>query len=141
MQGVAHTQYRRDGVTFTRDLVVSKPDEVIAISLKADKPGALSCTAALVRKQNAATHADNGVFVLEGQLPFNKPGGGGQGMRYLALLGVKVQGGKVSADRSGSGGRRRRRGDVHGVGRHRLEGQRLCRSRSPPFGCGPRQAV
>lgn len=97
MQGVAHTQYRRNGVTFTRDLVVSKPDEVIALSLKADKPGALSCTAALVRKQNAATHADQGVYVLEGQLPFNKPGGGGKGMRYLALLGVKVKGGKASA--------------------------------------------
>jgi alpha-L-fucosidase 2 len=97
MQGVAHTQYRRNGVTFTRDLVVSKPDEVIALSLRADKPGAISCTAALVRKQNAVTRADDGVYTLEGQLPFNKPGGGGQGMRYLALLGVKVQGGKVSA--------------------------------------------
>jgi alpha-L-fucosidase 2 len=97
MQGVAHTQYRRNGVTFTRDLVVSKPDEVIAIFLRADKPGAISCTAALVRKQNAVTRADDGVYTLEGQLPFNKPGGGGQGMRYLALLGVKVQGGKVSA--------------------------------------------
>ena len=29
MQGVAHTQYQRKGVTFTRDLVVSKPDEVL----------------------------------------------------------------------------------------------------------------
>jgi hypothetical protein len=26
MQGVAHTQYQRNGVTFTRDLLVSKPD-------------------------------------------------------------------------------------------------------------------
>lgn len=97
MQGVAHTQYRRGGVTFTRDLVVSNPDEVIALSLKVDKPGALSCTAALVRKRNAAMHADQGVYVLEGQLPFNKPGGGGKGMRYLALLGARVKGGKVSA--------------------------------------------
>ena len=47
MQGVAHTQYQRKGVTFTRDLLVSKPDEVIALNLKADKPGALSFTAAL----------------------------------------------------------------------------------------------
>ena len=47
MQGVAHTQYQRKGVTFTRDLLVSKPDEVIALHLKADKPGALSFTAAL----------------------------------------------------------------------------------------------
>ncbi len=97
MQGVAHTQYRRDGVTFTRDLVVSKPDEVIALCLKADKPAALSLTAALVRRQNAAQRADGGVQVLEGQLPFNKPGGGGKGMRYLALLGASVKGGKLSA--------------------------------------------
>jgi alpha-L-fucosidase 2 len=97
MQGVAHTQYRRDGVTFTRDLVVSKPDEVIALCLKADKPAALSFTAALVRRQNAAQRADGGVQVLEGQLPFNKPGGGGKGMRYLALLGASVKGGKLLA--------------------------------------------
>lgn len=97
MQGVAHTQYRRNGVTFSRDLVVSKPDEVIAIALKADKPGALSFSASLARKQNAATRADNGVYVLEGQLPFNKPGGGGRGMSYQALLGMQVRGGHVSA--------------------------------------------
>ena len=38
MAGVAHTQYRRNGVNFARDLVVSGPDEVIALHLKADKP-------------------------------------------------------------------------------------------------------
>jgi alpha-L-fucosidase 2 len=41
------------------------------------------------------------VHVLEGQLPFNKPGGGGQGMRYTALLGANVKGGKVSATKDG----------------------------------------
>ncbi len=92
MQGVAHTQYRRKGVTFTRDLVVSKPDEVIALSLKADKPGALSFTAALVRKQDAATRVNGGVYVLEGQLPFNKPGGGGKGIRYIGPVGRNLQG-------------------------------------------------
>jgi alpha-L-fucosidase 2 len=96
MRGVAHTQYRLDGVTYTRDLVVSKPDEVIAIAIKADRPGAVSCTASLTRKQNAATRPDGNVFVLEGQLPFHKPGGGGQGMRYVGLLGVVVQGGTVT---------------------------------------------
>ena len=92
MQGVAHTQYQWKGVAFSRDLLVSKPDEVIALNLKADKPGALSFTAALRREHDAATRADGGVYVLEGQLPFNKPGGGGQGMRYTALLGASVQG-------------------------------------------------
>ena len=97
LTGVATTRYTRDGITFTRELVVSKPDEVIALRLKADKPGALSFTAALSRKQDASIRVDGNVQLMGGQLKFNKPGGGGQGMRYQALLGAKVKGGRVSA--------------------------------------------
>jgi len=100
MQGVAHTQYRRQGVSFSRDLLVSKPDEVIALNLKTDKPHGLSFTAALVRRQNAAVRAD-GHYVLEGQLPFHKPGGGGEGMHYTALLGAAIGGGKLSSTEQG----------------------------------------
>ena len=96
LQGVSHTQYRREGVSFVRELLVSKPDEVVALHLEADRPGALAFTASLARRQDAATRADGQVFVLAGQLPFNKPGGGGEGMRYMALLGADVKGGKVS---------------------------------------------
>jgi alpha-L-fucosidase 2 len=117
VQGLAHTQYRRHGVAFTRDLLISKPDEVIVLELKADRPGALSFTAALVRAHDAASRADGSVYVLEGQLPFNKPGGlskgkpgslskgqpggGGEGIRYTALLGASVKGGKLSATDQG----------------------------------------
>ena len=102
IEGVAHTQYRRKGVTFTRELLVSKPDEVIALGLKADRPGCLEFTAALARSQNAATRAEGGVFVLEGQLPFKKPGAeAGEGIRYLALLGASVKGGKLSVTDQG----------------------------------------
>ena len=101
MQGVAHTQYQREGVAYTRDLLVSKPDEVIALHLKADRPGSLSFTAALVRRHDAVIRADGGLHVLEGQLPFNKPGGGGEGMRFTALLGAHAKGGKVSATNDG----------------------------------------
>lgn len=101
LTGIATTQYTQDGVVFTRELVVSKPDEVIALRLKADKPGALSFTAALSRKQDTTLRADGKVHVMEGQLKFNKPGGGGQGTRYQALLGAKVKGGKVSATDQG----------------------------------------
>ena len=97
LTGIATTRYTQDGVAFTRELVVSKPDEVIALRLKADKPGALSFTAALSRRQDATTRADGKVHLMEGQLKFNKPGGGGQGMRYQALLGASAKGGKVSA--------------------------------------------
>ena len=101
MQGVAHTEYHRKGVTYTRDLLVSKPDEVISLHLKADKPGVLSFTAALVRRHDATTRADGGMHVLEGQLPCNKPDGGGEGMRFTAVLGANAKGGKVSATNDG----------------------------------------
>jgi alpha-L-fucosidase 2 len=101
MTGVATTRYVKNGVTFTRELVASKPDEVIAVRLKADKPGALTFTAALSRQHNATTRADAAVQVMEGQLPFNKPGGGGEGVRYQALLGAQVKGGKVSVTDQG----------------------------------------
>ncbi len=109
MQGVSHTQYQRDGVTYTRDLLVSKPDEVIALHLKADRPGALSFTAALVRRHDATTCADGDVHVMEGQLPFHKPDGPAgrvgdstyKGMRFTALLGASARGGNVSATNDG----------------------------------------
>ena len=101
MTGVATTQYKQNGVVFTRELVASKPDEVIAIRIKAGKPGALTFTAALSRQQNAATRADGATQVMEGQLPFNKPGGGGEGVRYQAILGTQVKGGKVTTTDKG----------------------------------------
>jgi alpha-L-fucosidase 2 len=101
MQGLAHTEYRWKGVLFSRDLIVSKPAEVIALRLKADKPGSLSFTASLRRNQDASNRAQDGFYVLEGQLPFNKPGGGGEGMRYAALLGANAKGGTVSATAQG----------------------------------------
>ena len=97
MTGLATTRYTQDDVTITRELVASKPDEVIAVRVKASRPGALTFTAALSRQRNAATRSEGAVHVLEGQLPFNKPGGGGEGVHYLALLGARVKGGKVSA--------------------------------------------
>jgi len=97
MTGLAMTRYTQDDVVVTRELVASKPDEVIAVRVRASRPGALSFTAALSRQRNAATRIEGAVQVLEGQLPFNKPGGGGQGVRYLALLGARVIGGHISA--------------------------------------------
>jgi alpha-L-fucosidase 2 len=99
--GVATTRYALDGAGFTRELVVSKPDEVIAMRLTSAKPGGLSFTASLSRKQNVSYRADGNVQVMEGQLPFDKPGGGGSGMRYQALLGATAVGGRLTATSEG----------------------------------------
>lgn len=98
MTGVATTMYKAGGVSYTRELVVSKPDEVIALRISADKPGSVSFSAALTRRENVSFRVDGDICVMEGQLQFNKPGGGGAGMKYQALLGAVVKGGKVSAD-------------------------------------------
>ena len=102
MTGVATTRYTHEGVVFTRELVVSKPDEVIALRLKAGKPGALSFTVALSRRECATVAAEGGAQRMEGQLPFHKPQGvSGEGVRYLALLGATAKGGKVVASEAG----------------------------------------
>jgi len=101
MTGLVTTRFTRRGITYTRELVASKPDEVIAVRLRADQPGALSFTAGLSRRQHATTKREGDFQQLEGQLPFNKPGGGGEGVRYLALLGARAVGGKVTSTDQG----------------------------------------
>ncbi len=94
MRGVSTTRFSVDGVTFTRELLVSKPDEIIALRIRSSAKGALHFTAALSRKKDAKTRADGALYVMDGQLPFNKPGGGGAGVRFFSLLGATTVGGK-----------------------------------------------
>jgi alpha-L-fucosidase 2 len=102
MTGVATTRYVQEGVVFTRELVVSKPDEVMALRLKGDKPGALSFSASLSRREKAVIEKEGGYQRLEGQLPFHPPKGvTGEGVRYLAILGATAKGGKVITSASG----------------------------------------
>ncbi len=99
--GVSSTRYTLGGVALAHELVVSKPDEVIALHLKASKPGALTFIVALSRKQDVSYRAEGSVQVMEGQLPFDKPGGGGEGVRYQALLGAATKGGKSVTTKEG----------------------------------------
>ncbi len=102
MLGLSHTEYVMNGIHFTRDMVVSKPDEVIALHLKADKPGSLNFTATLSRKEHFAIGTDETYQKLEGQLPFNTPTGvTAEGVKYLALLGATSKGGKVTTSENG----------------------------------------
>ncbi len=130
MQGVSHTQYKLNGVNYSRDLLVSKPDEVIVMNLKADKPGSLSFTASLTRDRGATIKADGSIQTLQGQLPYTAPDGStDQGTRFLALLGAAVKGGKVAAARQRPDHHRRRRSDPRRFGGHELEGQGLRQGR------------
>ena len=67
---VARVRYEVDGVTFTRDVFASAPDQVIVVRLSASRPGALSFTAHLRGVRNSA-HSNYGTdyFRMDGVAP------------------------------------------------------------------------
>lgn len=93
LQGVSTTIFALNGAGQKREVFVSKPDEVIVVRFMATGSEKLSFTAGLSRKENATVKADGTDHALVGQLPFEKPGGGGEGTRIFALLGAESTGG------------------------------------------------
>jgi alpha-L-fucosidase 2 len=64
---VARVTYQSGGVTFSREVFSSPVDQVIAIRLRADRPGSITVTAGMTTPQNAAvTIEDGGTIVMRG---------------------------------------------------------------------------
>jgi len=99
MNGLATTTYTLDGVTYTRELVASHPGEVIAMRLRADKPGAISFKASLSRAERFQTSFANGILAISGELACDLPGV--EGLRYLGEAAFKINGGKIEGDSAG----------------------------------------
>jgi alpha-L-fucosidase 2 len=88
--------YRQDGVRFTREYFISAPDEVFVSRLTADKPGSLSFTIALDRKERFETKGTQaGELLMTGTL---NDGHGGKGVSYAARLRALARGGSVKTD-------------------------------------------
>ena len=92
---IARVRYQLEGVTYTRELFASKPDEVLVLRVAVDKPGALNFTARLnrkkagelsVRRRRRARHVR----------PTPQWQADAAGMRYLARLKANAQGGRIS---------------------------------------------
>jgi alpha-L-fucosidase 2 len=69
---VCRVRYETDGVTFTREMFASRPDEVIVIRLAADKPGSLNFRVRLTSPHPTAAitaSADASGLAMHGQLP------------------------------------------------------------------------
>ncbi len=92
-QAVTHVTYESDGVRYERECFVSAPDQAIVLRLTADRPGALSFTAALDRPERSTTEAVGPAeLLMTGRLD---NGADGPGMRYAARLRAIVTGGSV----------------------------------------------
>jgi alpha-L-fucosidase 2 len=92
---IARTEFSRGGVKFTRELFSSKPDEVVALKLTADKTRQISFTATLDRPERFATvSVGQNELLMTGALT---NGVDGDGMKYATRLRVQNRGGKISA--------------------------------------------
>lgn len=91
---VTTTSYTVDGVKYTRKVIASVPDQVIAIRLTADKPGKLTFTGFLNSPQKGKTITDkNGKLIFSG-ISGDREGIKGQ-VAFNAHVKVLNEGGKI----------------------------------------------
>src|ERR1035438_9773607 len=90
-EAVTRLQFTRGGVTFTREMFVSAPDEVMVLRLNANRPRQISLIVSLDRPERFATVAEgNDGLLMTGQLD---NGVDGKGVRYAARVQVLNRGG------------------------------------------------
>lgn len=99
---VATTSFLAHGVTYTREMFVSAPDQVIVVHLSASRLHALSLSIHLTRAERFHTKCDGAAtMVMDGEL--NSGSDAIPGVRYSARLRVIARGGKVAPVHGGSG--------------------------------------
>ncbi len=101
---LSRVSYVVGGVTFTREVIVSAPDQAIVIHLSASKPGALTFTAALHGVRNPA-HSNYGTdyFQMDGVAP-NGLRLTGKNSDYLGIPGRLTYEARLQARTEGSNG-------------------------------------
>ncbi len=91
---VATVSFKRDDVRFTREYLVSEPDQVGVIRCTADRPGQLSLVIGMGRPERSETSVVDGDLLMTGTLPDGK---GGDGVSYAARVRVLHGGRPVEA--------------------------------------------
>ena len=84
-------RYERGGVTFTREYFASHPDKVIAMRLRASRPGALNCHVALTSQVSHAVKATERQLTMTGYAL----GDPKESIHFCSVLRVKNAGGTV----------------------------------------------
>ncbi|HRC88721.1 MAG TPA: glycoside hydrolase family 95 protein [Bacteroidales bacterium] len=99
--GIATTSYSLDGISYTREIFVSAPDNVIVIKLSANQPGKLTFRLSLGREQDAVvTPVTSDELLLTGQivdLPEKETCPPGLHMKFAACIIGKNRGGTMTA--------------------------------------------
>ena len=90
---ITRVEYQQGDVTYTREIFVSYPDQVVVVSLTASKPESISFGATLDRQQRFTVTEENNGLLMTGQL---NNGTDGKGMKYAARLRALNKGGEVT---------------------------------------------
>jgi alpha-L-fucosidase 2 len=96
-RAIVTTKFRRNGITFTREVFASAPDQVVVVRLTADKPGNIKFKARLATPfRDAKISAENSQLTLTGHGgPFDgKPGA----IKFKSLVQARNEGGSVTFD-------------------------------------------
>ena len=90
--GIARVSYAQDGIAFTREHFASYPDQVIVISLRAEREGQIGFRLKLATPDNRSrsVRIDNGRMTVSGALHDN-------GLRYELAVHVLADGGNIAA--------------------------------------------
>ena len=85
----AVTRFTIDGVTYSRSVFCSEPDQVIVVRMTADKPGKLSLQVSLDRPADFTTEAGQGTLDMYGQA---QHGGKHLGVKWHCRLQTMIEG-------------------------------------------------
>ncbi|MBA4866736.1 glycoside hydrolase family 95 protein [Streptomyces sp. PSKA54] len=94
---VTSVRYTQGGVTYRRETLASHPDQVIAMRLTADAPGAISFTATFDSPQKVTSSSPDRITIAIEGTGQTRSGVTGQ-VRFRALTRAHAEGGTVSSE-------------------------------------------
>jgi alpha-L-fucosidase 2 len=101
---VTRVRYAAGGTVFTREAFATAVDQVVAVRLTADRPGAVAFTVSMSRERDATSRVEgNHTIVLEGQaLPASARHADEPktGVRFAGLTRIVPEGGHLQSDSS-----------------------------------------
>ena len=99
---IARVRFRAGGVLYTREVLATAVDHVIAVRVSANRPGSIGLTAAMSRERDASARAEApNLAILEGQaLPASERHADEPraGVRFAGVTRIATEGGRMRAD-------------------------------------------
>ena len=90
--GIAHTVFTQNGVTYRREYFVSRERDVMIVHFTADRKGALNFSARLSRPERGRITVDKHTLLMDGALESGKSGR--DGMKYRVAMRLVSKSGK-----------------------------------------------